>query len=223
MAAPLSPVLNLNGYTDLPAGKIANIVTYLEMRSRPRLRRLAKPPGWSFVRLNSDRGRYRAIFRRVGEPWLWFSRTVMSDAALAGILADERVEAFALNDGANDIGLLELDFRGRGDCELMYFGVVPEAIGQGAGRLMMNEAIRRAFLRPIGRFFLHTCSLDHPGALAFYTRSGFMPYKQAVEVADDPRLKRHLPLEAGPQVPIFRGLQSRPALRPRVRGRKPSR
>ncbi len=87
MAAPLSPVLNLNGYTDLPAGKIANIVTYLEMRSRPRLRRLAKPPGWSFVRLNSDRGRYRAIFRRVGEPWLWFSRTVMSDAALAGILA----------------------------------------------------------------------------------------------------------------------------------------
>src|SRR5262245_2526032 len=222
MATPQSQILNLNGYTDLPAGKIANVVTYLEMRSRPALRRIAKPNGWAVVRLNADRERYRAVFRRVGEPWLWFSRGVIPDATLAGILTDERVEAFALNDGSADIGLLELDFRGKRECELMYFGVVPEAIGRGAGRLLMNEAIRRAFLRPIDRFWLHTCSLDHPFALDFYVRSGFSPYKRAIEVADDPRLKGHLPLDAAPQVPIIDGPRPRKATRARLRVRKTS-
>jgi hypothetical protein len=65
----------------------------------------------------------------------------------------------------------------------------------------MNEAVRRAFAAPIGRLWVHTCSLDHPRALGFYLRSGFKPYKRAVEIADDPRLKGYLPLAAAPQMP----------------------
>lgn len=203
MTAKTPLALNLDGYTDLPAGKIAAVVTYLEMRERPRLPRLRKPEGWSLHRLNPDRDRYRALFRRIGEPWLWFSRVVMPDEALAEILDDPGVEAFALTDGRADIGLLELDFRPRGEAELSFLGVAPESIGQGAGRFLMQEAIRRAFARPITRFFVHTCSLDHPGALAFYLRSGFSPYRRAVEVADDPRLLGFLPLEAAPHVPVL--------------------
>jgi len=197
------PALDLNGYTHLPLGKVAAIVTYLEMRERPRLARARKPQGWSLQRLNRDRDRYRALFRRIGEPWLWFSRVAMSDEALAAILDDPRVEAYALNDGSADLGLLELDFRPKGEAELAFFGVVPDRIGQGAGRLLMREAIRRAFARPISRFFVHTCSLDHPGALAFYLRSGFTSYRRAVEVADDPRLLGLLPLEAAPHIPVL--------------------
>jgi GNAT superfamily N-acetyltransferase len=201
---PTSPsALNLNGYTDLPAGKIATVVTYLEMRARPRLRRAARPDGWSLVRIHADRDRYRALFRAVGEPWLWFSRAVMPDEALAAILESPEVDAYALHDGTRDIGLLELDFRSGGECELAFFGVVPEAIGQGAGRYLMYEAIRRAFAKPIQRFFVHTCSLDHPVALPFYMRSGFTPYKRAIEVADDPRLTGRLPAAAAPQVPLL--------------------
>lgn len=203
MTAKTPLALNLDGYTDLPPGKIAAVVTYLEMRERPRLPRLRKPEGWSLHRLNPDRDRYKALFRRIGEPWLWFSRVVMSDDALAEILDDPGVEALALNDGRTDIGLLELDFRPQGEAELSFLGVAPESIGQGAGRFLMQEAIRRAFARPITRFFVHTCSLDHPGALAFYLRSGFTPYRRAVEVADDPRLLGFLPLEAAPHVPVL--------------------
>jgi GNAT superfamily N-acetyltransferase len=203
MAPTPCPALNLNGYTDLPAGKIAAVVTYLDMTRRPRLRRLARPAGWSLDRLGSDPERYRALFRAVGEPWLWFSRAIMADGDLAAILTRPEVEPYALSDGTRDIGLMELDFRPKGECELTFLGVVPDAIGQGAGRLLMNEAIRRAFGKPIRRFFVHTCSLDHPSALEFYMRSGFTPYRRAIEVADDPRLSGHLPIEAGPHVPVL--------------------
>jgi GNAT superfamily N-acetyltransferase len=202
-------VLNLGGYTELPLGKIATIVTYLEMRERPRLSRMKKPDGWSLHRLTKDRGRYRTLFRQIGEPWLWFSRAVMSDERLAEIIEDPKVEAYALHDGSADVGLLELDFRSKGEAELAFLGLVPGAIGQGAGRFLMNEAIRRAFAKPIGRFFVHTCSLDHPGALAFYMRSGFTPYKRAIEVADDPRLLGFLSLEAAPQVPVLAPLKTK--------------
>ncbi len=198
-----SPVLDLDGVTFLPAGKIATIVTYLEMRQRPRLKRLPAAPGRRLERIDGNLARYRALFRRVGEDWLWFSRAVMPDAVLAPILAHPQVEAFALTGDGTDLGLLELDFRPRGEAELAYFGLVPEAIGSGAGRQLMNEAIRRAFRRPIRRLFVHTCCLDHPAALPFYLRSGFTAYKRAVEVADDPRLLGALPLDAAPQVPII--------------------
>ena len=36
---PSSITVDLAGYTDLPAGKVATIVTYLEMRARPLARR----------------------------------------------------------------------------------------------------------------------------------------------------------------------------------------
>lgn len=196
-------ILNLDGYTDLPPGKVAAVVTYLEMRSPPPTPRAEAREGWSLQPLNADRDRYRILYRRIGEPWLWFSRVVMPDEELAGILGDPKVEAYALHDGTEDVGLLELDFRPEREVELAFLGVVPGVIGHGAGRYLMSEAIRRAFARPVDRFFVHTCSLDHPGAVAFYRRSGFTPYRRALEVSDDPRLQGHLPRDCAPQVPVL--------------------
>jgi len=197
-----APALNLNGYNDLPAGKIAAVVTFLEMRSPPRPT-TGNADGWSLQRIDHELDRYRALFRRVGEPWLWFSRAVMPESELRATLSNPKVEAYALRDRTGDIGLLELDFRMEAECELVYFGLVPEAVGQGAGRFLMSGAIRLAYAKPIRRFFVHTCSLDHPRALEFYIRSGFTPYKRSVEIADDPRLKGYLPLDAAPQVPVI--------------------
>jgi hypothetical protein len=52
---------------------------------------------------------YRALFRKIGAKWLWFSRLYMADDKLTAILNDPNVEAF-IRDGAEDIGMLELDF-----------------------------------------------------------------------------------------------------------------
>jgi GNAT superfamily N-acetyltransferase len=195
------------GYSEVPRGTIASVVTCLEMTERPRpgpARPLERPlvlAPWP----DPDLAEYRSLFRRIGEPWLWFSRLVMPDEELAAILGDPQVEVFVLEDRGKPIGLLELDFREASSCELAFFGVVAEEIGRGAGRFLMDQAIARAWARPIRRLWVHTCTFDHPAALGFYRRSGFRPYAVMVEIAEDPRLAGHLPRDAGPHVPLIEG------------------
>ncbi|WP_164163065.1 GNAT family N-acetyltransferase, partial [Stenotrophomonas maltophilia] len=78
-------------------------------------------------------------------------------------------------DGA-EIGMVELDLRTDGEVEIVYFGLVKEAVGQGLGRLVMAKALQAAWRPGIARVWLHTCTHDHPGALKFYTSCGFTPY-----------------------------------------------
>lgn len=194
-----------DGYAEVPAGKIATIVTSLEMTARPPLR--PDPPaeaGFGHTRVDRpDLAWFRALFRRVGEPYLWFSRLRMADTVLTAELSDPGVETFVLTRDGEELGLLQLDFRHPGEGELGFFGVAEELIGTGAGRWLMNRALERAWSKPIGRFWVHTCTLDHASALAFYIRSGFTAYRRQVEVADDPRLLGHLPRHAAPQIPIL--------------------
>ena len=96
-----------------------------------------------------------------------------------------------------DEGLLELDFREPGQCEIVFFGVTAKLVGTGAGRWLMNRALELAWSRPVERVWLHTCTFDHPAALAFYQRSGFRPFRRQVEVVDDPRLDGTAPRECG--------------------------
>ena len=194
------------GYHDVPPGMVAAVVTHLDMTAPARPRPAPDLPGLVFQDFPRETGAYRALFRRVGaEDWLWFSRIRMDEAKLAAILTDPDVSLHTLARDGEPLALLELDFRTPGDCELAFFGVAPDLIGTGAGRVLMNHAIRLAWARPIARFHVHTCTLDHPGALDFYRRSGFVPVRQQVEIAPDPRLVGLLPETAGPHVPMFRG------------------
>jgi GNAT superfamily N-acetyltransferase len=192
------------GYHPLPPGHLANVVTCLEMRERPSPRAVPDVAGLSLVRMGAaDTERFRMLFDAIGRDYLWFSRLILEDDKLAAIIGDPKVTSLALVKEGRDIGLLELDFREEGQCELSFFGVVPDAVGLGVGRWLMNEAVTRAWAEPISRFWVHTCSFDHPGAVAFYQRSGFRPYQVMVEVHEDPRLTGHVPMDAAPGVPLF--------------------
>jgi GNAT superfamily N-acetyltransferase len=193
-----------DGYSDIPAGKIAAVVTCLEMLTPADKRQEPPAHGFSLRRVEKpDPAWYRDVYRRVGEPWLWFSRLRLSEEKLVAIIHDPAVEIHALMSGGGDEGLLELDFRVADECELAFFGVTLDLLGTGAGRYLMNRAIERAWARPITRFWVHTCTLDHPDALAFYVRSGFMPYKRQIEIAADPRLTGDAPQSAAPHVPLL--------------------
>ena len=193
-----------DGYTDLPPGKLANIVTYLEMTARPATHAGPAVPGAALVHVQRpELAWYRRLFARIGEPYLWFSRLVMSDDRLAAIVHDPLVEIYAVRIDGRDEGLLELDFRVAGECELAFLGLSQATIGRGLGRWLMNRALERAWSQPIARFWVHTCSLDHPEALAFYQRSGFVAFKRAIEYYDDPRLQGELPRDAAPDVPLL--------------------
>src|SRR3546814_12735010 len=114
---------------------VAALATYLERTERPPP---PSRPAMSPLKLarwsKAEPERYRALFRRVGEPWLWFSRLVMDDAALTAILQHPDVHVPAVtNRSGTELGLLELDFRVVGEFELAFFGLVPEMPGHGHG------------------------------------------------------------------------------------------
>lgn len=73
-----------DGYSDVPNGKIAAVVTHLEMTARPPLR--DDPAGaWTLRRVEQPGlDWFRALYARVGEDWLWFSRLRMPDAEARG-------------------------------------------------------------------------------------------------------------------------------------------
>lgn len=184
--------------------ELAAVVTYLEMRAPAA--GTAIPP--SPLRLDPRRSctpeAYRALFRLVGAPWLWFSRLVMRDADLAAILDDPKVELFAVADSdGSDVGMLELDFREAGSCELAFVGLVPSMAGQGHGRWLLAEAIGRAWRKGVNRVHVHSCTLDHPAALSAYRRAGFIPQRRAIERFADPRLAGILPADCAPQVALL--------------------
>lgn len=192
------------GLTPLPPEQIGAIVTSLEMRDRPRPKPLPASPLSLAAWATPTPDAYRTLFRRVGAPWLWFSRLVLDDAALAAIIHDEAVRIWAVRDLRGiEIGMLELDFRKAGECEIAFFGFVPELAGKGNGSWLMAHTLMQAWRKDVSRVWVHTCSLDHPSALGFYIRQGFTPYARAIETFADPRLAGVLPADAAPQVPLF--------------------
>ena len=125
-------------------------------------------------------------------------------ATLAAIIHDAGIEIYAVTDRRGiEIGLLELDFREAGTCELSFFGLVPELTGKGEGRWLMAQALALGWRKGIARLWVHTCTLDHPAALGFYRAQGFVPFARAVETFADPRLAGILPPEAAPQIPLL--------------------
>jgi len=198
-------------YEPIPDGELAAVVTYLEMHQPP-----ASPVPESALSLRRwecpDLAEYRRLFRLVGARWLWFSRLVMDDAELAAIIQHSNVELFAIADDSGQVvGMLELDFRTLGECELAFIGLVPEFAGQGHGRWLLAEALRLAWRDGVARVHVHTCSLDHPAALTAYRRAGFTACQRAIERFPDPRLTGILPADCAPQVPLVGTVTAAPS------------
>lgn len=192
------------GLYNVSAKNLAAVVTCLEMRHPPASRPERKDHDYRLQQWQAPPpDEYQNLFRRIGSDWLWFSRLVMPKDELMVIIHDPKVMIYQVI-APSGTGLLELDFRQDGACELAFFGLTHDLQGQGAGRWLMNRAIELAWDRPISRFWVHTCSMDHPSALDFYCRSGFTPYQRQIEIAPDPRLTGILPITAAPHIPLLK-------------------
>ncbi|MDQ2892216.1 MAG: GNAT family N-acetyltransferase [Pseudomonadota bacterium] len=187
--------------TPVADGELATVVTTLRMRQRPPLRPMPESRLRLVRWMAPTPARYRALFRRVGEPWLWYSRLLLDDAALVAIIADERVEVNAVVDrGGIEVGMVELDLRTPGHCEIAYFGLVPDLTGQGHGRWLIAETLARAWRPGVAAVGVNTCTLDAPRAMGFYRAQGFEVVRRTVETFPDPRATGLLPREAAPQI-----------------------
>lgn len=185
---------------DIPEGHVGAVVTFLEMSARPPLRPLPPSP----LRLERwrapDPSKYRTLFRRIGAPWLWYSRLLMDDARLSAEIA----EVHAVVDRAGvEVGIIELDFSEAETCLIRFLGLVPELAGKGHGAWLFAQVAALAWRPGVARVRVNTCSLDHPAALPAYLKAGFCAYKRAFESFPDPRLAGVLPAETAPQIPLI--------------------
>lgn len=173
----------------LPPGKLEMIITYLQLRHAP----APRPPPQRAEAIAIVRARrptvsfYRYLYDTVGQAWMWYERRLLEDMTLAAIVQHPLVEVYVMSLDGVPAGFVELDRRQGNDIELAYFGLLPEFIGRGLGRYLLQWAVGRAFEYAPDRLWVHTCNFDHPGALALYQRAGFEVYDQERKVIDDPR------------------------------------
>ncbi len=184
-----------DGDISVPEGKVALVVTYLEMTEQP-----TDPgppvPALKLALLRAEHptvAYYRFLYDTVGGPWQWYDRRRMDDDGLAAIVQDPAVEIYVLYVGGVPAGYSELDLRKMPDIEVAYFGLMPEFIGRGFGRYLLRWTVDKAWTRHPKRLWTHTCNFDHPRVLGLYQRMGFVAYRQKTTVIDDPRPTVTLP------------------------------
>jgi GNAT superfamily N-acetyltransferase len=111
---------------------------------------------------------YRELYDRVGRPWLWYERRLLSDAELGALLAEPGHELHVARHDGDLVGYFEL-----ADDELSFFGLTLAYVGRGIGSWLLDRAIERAFTRGTTRLCLNTNTLDHPRALETYRKAAF--------------------------------------------------
>jgi GNAT superfamily N-acetyltransferase len=163
---------------------MSNTVTtyYLEMTSPGELRPSANPAESCEVRraeipcpeLNL------ALYQAVGRDWHWRDRLAWSQEEWRRYVHRPEFQTWLGFVSGTPFGYFELERQAGKDVEIRIFGLLPSFLGQGLGGYLLTEAIRRAWDMDARRVWVHTCTLDHPVALANYKARGLRLYDEQV-------------------------------------------
>ena len=105
-------------------------------------------------------------------------RKKLSPEALEKVIHDPLNQLFVLYVEGSPAGMAELDLRKTGTANIAYFGLMPEAIGKRIGYFFLYHTCINAWIQPIQRLTINTCTLDHPRARPLYQRLGFTAYNR---------------------------------------------
>ncbi|WP_439594434.1 GNAT family N-acetyltransferase [Falsiroseomonas sp.] len=158
-----------------PVQRIEVDVTFLRMDAPPATTKPDFPPGASVVRLaGCSVPFYRYLYDTVGRDYVWWLRRTVPDSEIAALLARPEISMHVLYQGGEPAGFYELERRsGDQGVNLAYFGLMPHAIGRGAGRALLRHAIDTAWAERPRLLTVNTCTADHPRALPNYMEAGF--------------------------------------------------
>ncbi|MEK6248245.1 MAG: GNAT family N-acetyltransferase [Planctomycetales bacterium] len=157
-------------------------VRYLEIRDPEALRRKDAPAGFEVAILSPPQAELnQQLYRSVGRDWEWTDRLAWSEDDWHGYVQRADLKTWLGKMNGQTVGYFELENQQGGDVEIVYFGLLPEFIGQGFGGPLLSAAIERAWLLPATRrLWVHTCTKDHQYALDNYCKRGFEVYKSEV-------------------------------------------
>ncbi|MGO2053179.1 GNAT family acetyltransferase [Arthrobacter sp. MYb211] len=170
-------------------------ITYLQQLSSAEMRPSARklPQHARIERAQQISAEFsRFLYQSVGSKLNWADRLASSREQWDATLRRAGSETYVLYQDGVPKGYAELVTEvteAQSEVEIYYFGLFPEAIGQGLGGLLLSEANRRAWdlhtrfedLPPVGRVWLHTCSLDGEAAIPNYQARGFSVYDTTAE------------------------------------------
>lgn len=120
----------------------------------------------------------RFFYTAIGGDWHWFDRLPWTARQWREYVNRPGLETWMLSAAGVPAGYCEMEAQAGGDTEIVYFGVLPRFIGQGLGGHLLTAAVERAWELGSRRVWLHTCTLDHPTALAHYRARGFRIYRE---------------------------------------------
>ena len=170
-----------------PVTRMKVMVTFMRMNHPPATPVLALPQGWAFEdNVHLSVPQYRSLHFGVGRQCCWWMRQVLSDKALGQLLATAPIKIGLLREREHIRGFYELNFTDPQNVNLAYFGLLPEAIGQGVGRAFLDGVLRRAWASNPGTVRVNTCTADHPRALPLYKQMGFAVIRRVEEEWDVP-------------------------------------
>ena len=157
--------------------------TYLEMQSPEQLRPKRCPDARSQVREQKEPNWVfnRDLYFAVGEQWQWTDKRPWTDDQWKEYAFGPELRTFAAYYDGELAGYYELRSDAEGGVEIAYFGLLPEFIGRDLGGALLTSAIEEAWSGRGGiaptRVWVHTCTRDHPQALANYQARGMVVYR----------------------------------------------
>ncbi len=157
-------------------------VWHLEMPAKNDLPPAPDRPYQLYLIDRPDPAFARYLYLAVGANWRWYMRLEWNIRQWQQRFDDPAVSLWVAYLDGSPIGYCELEQQG-GSVEICYFGLIPSHIGQGLGRALLEDTIRKARARPgCNRVWLHTCSLDHDHALGNYQSRGFRVFKEEIMI-----------------------------------------
>lgn len=170
-----------------PVRSIPVTTWYLEMKDRTQLRPVTKPPDCALTRAEvPSPALNRFLYTSVGGAWHWWDRLPWTWEQWLQWLDTPDVETWVLSVRGTPAGYFELQRQNGGDVEIAYFGIAPDFFGKGLGKYLLAASIEHAWEMGAKRVWVHTCSLDHPAALANYRARGMSLYKEETVMKDVP-------------------------------------
>lgn len=116
----------------------------------------------------------RFLYTAVGTDWLWHDRLSWTHQRWTVVLERLGHQTWIGYVDDSPAGYFELETGTPGEVEIGYFGLMPEFIGRGRGRALLQHCLTQAWSDPATeRVYLDTCTLDHPRALPAYLAAGF--------------------------------------------------
>jgi len=157
-------------------------ITYLEMEARPSYGRPHQPLGHQAALLHAENPPlwyFLSLYRAVGEQYQWTDWLERPETELKAFVQHPDMALYTLVRQGWPAGFFMLDRREYGICDIAYLGLVPEMLGQGYGKYLLQEAVHMGWDREgTEKLTVNTCTLDHPRALALYQSAGFSPVRQ---------------------------------------------